>query len=351
VGLALARSAPSVLTIDDPRWLPFLASQPDATVFHHPAWAHLLEEAYGHRTQLLVETSGDDIIAGLPLAGIQRTFSERRFVSMPFTDHCPPIATTPSMLAQLTTDLLRWKEAVGVRKVTVHGALSPVPGIHLATRAVQHLLALGDSRHVFDAMNSSVRRAIRKAEREGVEAAISRSPADLATFYELHTQTRRRLGLPVQPRRFFEALWKQVVVPGLGFVVFAYRRDQPIAAGLFLAWNRNLIYKFGASDQRYWELRPNNLVMWTAIDWACRQGYRRLDFGRTELDNPGLRDFKRRWGSIELPLIYSRIGPASAASLPRAPMWAVGKVIRSSPAIVCRAVGELVYGRMLGSVA
>jgi hypothetical protein len=32
-------------------------------------------------------------------------------------------------------------------------------------------------------------------------------------------------------------------------------------------------------------------------------------------------------------------------------MWAVGKVIRSSPAIVCRAVGELVYGRMLGSVA
>ena len=108
MGLALARSAPSVLTIDDARWLRFLASQPDATVFHHPAWAHLLAEAYGHRTQLLVETSGDEIIAGLPLADIQVTFSKRRFVSLPFTDHCPPIATTPSMLAQLTADLLGW---------------------------------------------------------------------------------------------------------------------------------------------------------------------------------------------------------------------------------------------------
>jgi CelD/BcsL family acetyltransferase involved in cellulose biosynthesis len=255
------------------------------------------------------------------------------------------------MLAQLTTDLADWKKAIGVRQLTVHGALSPTPGVHLVTRAVHHLLSLGDSRQVFNALSGSARGAIRKAEREGVEARISRSPADLGPFYKLHTQTRRRLGLPVQPRRFFDALWKHVVVPGLGFVVLAYRSGEPIAAGLYLAWNKNLIYKFGASDQRFWGLRPNNLVMWTAIEWACRQGYRQLDFGRTELDNHGLRDFKRRWGSTELPLIYSSIGLASSASIPRAPMWAVGKVIRSSPDIVCRAVGELVYGRMLGSVA
>jgi CelD/BcsL family acetyltransferase involved in cellulose biosynthesis len=351
VGLAVARSALSVLSTDDARWLPFLASQPEATVFHHPAWSDLLEDAYGHRTQLLVETNGDDIIAGMPLTEIQGAFSERRFVSVPFTDHCPPIATTPSTLAQLTLDLLDWKEAVGVRQLTVHGALSPTPGVHLATRAVHHQLSLGDSRRVFESLSGPVRSAIRKAEKQGVEACISRSPADLGTFYKLHTQTRRRLGLPVQPRRFFEAMWKHVVVPGLGFVVLAYCSGQPIAAGLYLAWNKNLIYKFGASDDRYWGLRPNNLVMWTAIDWACRQGYRQLDFGRTEVDNHGLREFKRRWGSIELPLIYSSIGPVSSASIPRAPMWAVGKVIRSSPAIVCRAVGELVYGRMLGSVA
>jgi CelD/BcsL family acetyltransferase involved in cellulose biosynthesis len=347
----MAQPALGVIGTDDARWVRFLASQPDATVFHHPAWSHLLADAYGYRTQLLVETSGGDIVAGMPIAEIQGTFSERRFASLPFTDHCPPLASTPSALAQLTADLVDWKRSVGVRQVMVHGALSPGPDIHLVTRAVHHRRSLGDSGRVFDTLSNSARGAIRKAEREGVETRISRSPTDLGTFYELHTQTRRRLGLPVQPRRFFEALWTHVIVPGLGFLVLGYRSDQPIAAGLYLAWNRNLIYKFGASDQRYWPLRPNNLVMWTAIDWACQRGYQSMDFGRTELDNQGLRDFKSRWGSIELPLIYSSIGTAGSGSIPRAPMWVVGKVIRSSPAIVCRAVGELVYGRMLGNVA
>jgi CelD/BcsL family acetyltransferase involved in cellulose biosynthesis len=348
----MAPSAPSVVPVDDPRWLAFLGSQPDATVFHHPAWADLLHEAYGHRTQVLVETNEDEeIVAGIPLAQVQGRFPDRRLVCLPFTDHCPPIATTPAKLAELTADLLAWRDAVGVRQLTIHGTLRGAPGIQPATRGVRHLLPLGGSRQTFEAVNSSVRRAIRKAEREGVEARISRSPADLATFYELHTQTRRRLGVPVQPRRFFEALWKHVVVPGLGFAVVAYAKDQPIAAGLYLAWNRNLIYKFGASDHRFWELRPNNLVMWTAIDWACQKGYRLLDFGRTELDNQGLRDFKSRWGSVEVPLVYSYVGPARPASIPRAPMWAMGKVIQASPAIVCRAVGELVYGRMMASVA
>jgi lipid II:glycine glycyltransferase (peptidoglycan interpeptide bridge formation enzyme) len=187
--------------------------------------------------------------------------------------------------------------------------------------------------------------AINKARRLGVEVRVSHSRADLAAFYRLHWQTRRRLGVPVQPRRFFEAVWSRVIERDLGFVAIASRAGKAIAAALFLAWNRQLIYKFGASDRRHWELRPNNLVMWSAIEWACARGYRLLDFGKTELDNQGLRTFKDRWGSIESPLFYSYSSSQPRPASQTLPMAMASQLIRWSPPIVCRAAGELLYGR------
>ena len=103
----------------------------------------------------------------------------------------------------------------------------------------------------------------------------------------------------------------------------------------------------GASDRRHWELRPNNLVMWTAIDWACRRGYRQLDFGRSELDNEGLRDFKRRWGAMELPLRYSYVAARPPRSTSPVTKRALAALIQTSPPAVCRALGELLYGRVM----
>lgn len=344
----------SVRPADDPHWLGFLKTQPDATVFHHPAWSRLLGETYGHRALALVQADEDgQIVAGLPLLEMRGMLSRRRFVSLPFTDHCPPLASTPDGLARLTLSLVRWQQETGARQLAIHGALPSVPGVHPVVRGVRHLLPLDrSSEQIFDSLKGGpVHRAIRKARREGVEARVSQSPESQESFYRLHLETRRRLGVPVQPRRFLTAVFSQVVGSGLGFTVFAYKEGRPIAAALFLAWNRNLIYKFGASDPRYWELRPNNLVMWTAIEWACQHGYRLLDFGRTDLDNRGLREFKSRWGSTEVPLIYSYTGPTPHGSMPRAPMRALAAVIRTSPPIVCRAMGELLYGRAPGSFA
>jgi CelD/BcsL family acetyltransferase involved in cellulose biosynthesis len=272
---------------------------------------------------------------------------------LPFTDHCPPLASSPSSLALFSRNLARWRAAQGVARIAVHGFMTDGPGVHVVTRAVRHVLPLGrSSDRVFESFKgSSVRRAIRKAQREGVETRISRSPEDLAPFYRLHLRTRRRLGVPVQPRRFIEALWNDLLGAGLGFAVIASHRGEPIAAALFLAWNRNLIYKFGASDPRYWALRPNNLVIWTAIEWACWQQYRLLDFGRTDFDNQGLRDFKNRWGALEVPLVYSYVGAAPSGSLPGAPMRALATVIRSAPPIVCQLMGEVCYQHLIPNVS
>jgi lipid II:glycine glycyltransferase (peptidoglycan interpeptide bridge formation enzyme) len=220
----------------------------------------------------------------------------------------------------------------------------------MTSHAVRHVLPLECTPDEFlrRIKGTQVDRAIRKAQRQHVTARVSRSEADADTFYRLHLQTRRRQGVPVQPRRFFRLLWRLVIDQGLGFVVLAHKDGDPIAGAVYLAWNGHLIYKYGASDARFWELRPNNLVMWSAIEWACEHGFRDLDFGRSDSENHGLREFKRRWGAVELPLIYSYVSDTAARPLPAFGRQVLARVIQSSPSVVCRLTGELLYGRLPG---
>ena len=48
------------------------------------------------------------------------------------------------------------------------------------------------------------------------------------------------------------------------------------------------------------------LLLWRAIEDAKRQGASDFDFGRSDLDNPGLIAFKDHWGTSRLTLKYVR---------------------------------------------
>jgi len=341
----------AVTGLDDRRWLEFAGSHREATVFHHPAWSQVLVAAYGYRPSVLLQDDTNGAVAaGIPTLEVQRLSPRRRFTALPFTDYCPPLATSEDSLAALTTALLRWQRSGHIHQLVVHGDMSSIAGIHVVSRAVRHLLPLDCTREEYlrRIKGNQVDRAIKKAQREGVTARISRTEADTDTFYQLHVETRRRQGVPVQPKRFFRLLWRLVIDRGLGFVVLAQKDGQPIAGAVYLAWNDHVIYKYGASDARFWDLRPNNLVMWTAIEWACVHGYRDLDFGRSDIDNHGLREFKRRWGAVEIPLNYSYVTTARPAPWPGLSRQIMARIIQSSPSVVCRLTGELLYGRLPG---
>jgi lipid II:glycine glycyltransferase (peptidoglycan interpeptide bridge formation enzyme) len=162
-------------------------------------------------------------------------------------------------------------------------------------------------------------------------------------FYALHVETRRRLGVPVQPRRFFQLLWEELVAPGLGYVLVAEAESKAVAAAVFLSWNGNTIYKFGASDPQARHARPNNLLFWHAIRHAIERRDRTLDFGRSELDQDGLRAFKAGWGSDEEPLVYSHLADRAPGSTVRRASGLLEPAIRRSPRWVTRFLGELLY--------
>ena len=190
---------------------------------------------------------------------------------------------------------------------------------------------------------SQILRGVRRAEREGLVVERRTDEVALAEFYDLHVATRRRQGVPTQPKSFILG-FEQLFARDLGFVLVVRDGEQAIAAAVFLAFNGTLIYKYGASDPAALGKRPNNLLFLEAIRWGCAASMHTLDLGRTDIGHESLREFKASWGAHESTLEYHEFGGAprdveSTGDVARH----LAPIIRRSPPIVGRMIGAALY--------
>jgi len=335
-------TAVAVLELDDPKWSKFVQAAPDALPFHQPAWAKLLADCYGYRAFALTVTNGAGITAGLPVVEAPTLLGRKRWVSLPFTDHCAPLTNAGE--PYLTHALDDARRAAGISQFEVR---APLTGrdTYAAGAGLLHLLDLApDPTAVFRGFKSRVRHDVRTAERSGVAVRRGETAADLThTFYRLQLLTRRRQGVPIQPRRFFELLWQRVLEPGGGSVLLASVGGETVGGAVFLHENGTMIYKYGASEPSGLALHPNHALLWSAIRWACENGYRTFDFGRTDVGHKGLRLFKRGWGTREENLVYATVADEPLGRSAGHFGKVAKSVIQASPVWVCRGAGELLY--------
>ena len=261
---------------------------------------------------------GDVVVAGAPMLEVSAHRRRRRWVSLPFTDYCPPLRGRCDSF-EFVEALERLRAQAGVARLEFRGPIEG-PGTRAETVAYRHVLPLdSDCDRLFATFQKSrVQRGIRQAERFVASGALAVKRADRESdlaeaFYDLHVSTRRRLGVPVQPRRFFRLLWKRMLEPGFGFALLAQSEGRNVAGAVFLFHGRTMVYKFGASERDAQRLRPNHVLMWSAIREACDRGLDVFDFGRTDLNGESLREFKLGWGTSEEPLVYSHLGTESTA--------------------------------------
>lgn len=268
---------------------------------------------------------------------------------MPFTDACEPLARTPEAAKLLLQGALKLAEARKWKKIEFRGGSQLLSDATPSTSFYTHELELKSGETTLaKGLDSSVRRAVRKAEQAGVTIEFSDQPAAIASFYQLLTLTRRRHGLPPQPYHFFSGLLP-LLAAGRGTVVLARLRGEAIAGAVYLFSGKTVHYKYGASDERHQQVRGNNLVMWRALSTFAQKGFTRLEFGRTSLENDGLRAFKLSWGSRESTCQYF-VRDLSQQRWVEAPDRAVGwhtSLFRQLPLPIARLIGNLIY-RHLG---
>lgn len=329
----------------DPAWDERLQRFPDATCFHTAAWAQVLARSYGLKPAYFLVGDGSAPAAMLPTMEITSSLTGRRGVSLPFSDHCSPLASDDGA----RVEAIRAVTAYGTRRRWQYWEQrggEDARGRTPSTTFVRHLLPLdGGERRLFAGCSAAARRAIRKAGASQLRVEFAQDLTAVHRYYELHCATRRRHGLPPQPFRFFHHLQRHFLQPGLGWVVLASLPQGPVAGAVFLRYGRTLTFKFGASNPRFAHLRPNNLVMWEAIVRAVGIGCSHLDFGRTSLANEGLRRFKLGWGAAEALLPYYRY-ELPAGRLVNVPDRARGwhnRVLRLLPSAVLRSLGAALY--------
>lgn len=336
--------APSLeaLPLDDPRWRAFSAAHPQATPFHHPAWAQLLAESYHLSGWILAECDASGaLVAGVPVLAPPRLFSRaRRLVSLPFTDALAPLVPVGGE-SRFAAALEGALGQLDVARIELRG---PLAGAHaVETGSVVHSLQLREGvDSVLPGFSKSARRNIRLAERRGIVVRRAREERDLTErFFALHLATRSRLGVPVQPKQFFQLLWRRLIANELGFVLVAEQEGSPIAGAVFLQDAGTVVYKYSASAVAALSSKPNDLLIATAIREACESGCSRFDFGRSDLAAEGLRTFKSGFGAAEEMLAYAVVGDVGSGA--RGKGGVLQSVLQHSPAWTTRLIGEVLY--------
>ena len=289
-----------------------------------PEYGLVYRDCYGHEPRLAVyEHAGVTAIHAFlrrPLASLP--FLVERFAASDFADIATPYGFGGPLLsvdaAPQAMECLRAFDAAfrrwgaEERLASEFACLHPVLGNDAAVAAAGIVpltpvkdVVIVDLDHTDEALWAAVSRgtrsSVQRARREGVTVEQAEAdPAALETFRALYVATMQRRGAAA--RWFFPTSYFADCVRRLGperSALFFARCDGEVAAAyLVLNDGRTAYYHFGASDERWLERRPNNLLMFETLRWAKRRGlaHYHLGGGVTAGENDSLLRFKSSFG-------------------------------------------------------
>ena len=259
---------------------------------------------------------GDVVLAGAPMLEVSGHRRRRRWVSLPFTDYCPPLRGRCDSF-EFAEALERLRAQADVARLELRGPIEG-PGTRAETVAYRHVLPLDpDFDRLFATFQKVARpaghpagRAVRgersarsQARRPRVgpgggllrppclDAASPRRPGSTATLLPVALEADARARPRLRPARTVRGKERR------GCGVPLPRQDDGLQ-----------VRRLGT---RCATTAPESPLMCSAIREACERGLDIFDFGRTDLDGDSLREFKLGWGTTEEPLVYSYLGVES----------------------------------------
>lgn len=302
-----------------------LASGDGGSLFTSPPWIGAVCDTYGFEPTARVAVDP----AGRPLAGVAWIdvcdVRGNRRLALPFCDRADPIVTDAQTWLRVSDVPLAGDLPITLRCLDRSPAAGD-PRFTVLGEAAWHATALDRPLDdLYAAIRPNTRRNIATAERAGVEVVLRDDQEAMADFHGLHVGLRKRkYGLLAQPSDFFERIRTAFAPADAVRIALALVGGQPVAGAVYLVWGDTVYYKFGASRAEFLGLRPNDALHWRVIRWAHERGLRTLDWGLSDLDQPGLCAYKRNWASRE-----GRIATLNAGGRPHGESAEVGRLLRT----------------------
>lgn len=290
--------------VSEDSWKEFLKRAPGATVYHTPEWKRVLEKSFGYKPYYIFAIDETGEIRGfLPLMLVRSRVFGSRLSCLPLAHRCGYIGNPASLAWVLNSAIELYNKKLGNGTLEIRDLSEGY--FEESYNFSTYILELSDSiDEVWRKLDkSSVRWAIKKATKLGVNVEISNNPEDIKVFYELNCQTKKKKGVPCHPLRFFKSLFRYASQYSQLYLVKV--KGDIIGGGVMLLFRDTVIYGYGAARDSMLKYYPYHAFLWKAIEDAIRKEFRFFDFGRTHKQNTGLIEFKKRWGTKEVVLVYS----------------------------------------------
>lgn len=290
----------------DERWDQFVERHPHGWLFHLSGWKLLLERCFSHIKGFYivkVNSSNNEICAGLPIFKVNSLLTGKRLVSIPFGTLCDPLYYHETDLQEITDSAIQLGKQHKPAFIEIRNfrtkSLARDPRFQATLIFKNHYLDLTDDIESIKKRfhRSCVRQRIDRALKSNLTLKFGKTEQDLRRFYHLYLITRKRNQVPSMPYHFVKNIWEIFQPSGKISLLLAEHENAAVAALLMFKYKNRVSVEFAGSDDGYKNISPNHFLFWNAINISKEEGYSLFDFGRTSPNNRQLMDFKAHWGT------------------------------------------------------
>lgn len=324
------------------QWKELAGANRNATLFHTPAWAEVLRRAYRFRVFAATVERAGKVLAGCLLSRTRNPFINR-VVGLPFSDSCAPLGVDEAATDALMRGLAMRPRSGG--SLEIRGIEAPAPWQMIGCFQQWSVDLSRPFPEIQRAADRNFRRQVKRAAAQALRIETGDSAAMVSRFYRMHLETRRRLGVPPQPLRFF-SLVREIFAADHGLEVWlASCAGRDLAAVVLLRAGPRLYAKWSARGAEG-AVGASHLLFFAILEHHAGKSAA-LDLGRTDIRNTGLARFKAEMGAVQVALPYSYFPRAPRRASAEAPdlfAHALARIWRRLPLPVTRAVGAIGYG-------
>ena len=288
---------------DREKWNRYVQKSENSTCYHLIEWKDVIEKTFGHKSfYLIAEDHNKNITGILPLVQQKSTLFGNFMVSLPFFNYGGVCADSNDVCKNLIDYAIDVASDNDAEHIELRHTNHADYGLLVKTAKVSMRMELPQSEEIlWNTLTSKLRSQIRRPSKEKMYARID-GINELESFYKVFSINMRDLGTPVYSKKFFKTILE--LFPKQSNICTIYTKEGvPVASGFLLRFKEQLEIPWASSIRRYNKYSPNMLLYWEVLKYACMQGCRIFDFGRST-PGEGTYKFKKQWGAKPLQLYW-----------------------------------------------
>jgi FemAB-related protein (PEP-CTERM system-associated) len=281
----------------DNEWKEFLKNNTHR-IFHTPEWKEFIEKTFKIKPVYLAVKEKGQILQIFPLIIIKHLIFGNKIISNPFQEYGGPAGSIKKQHLDSIIDFIKNKystyDYLEIRQGFEEADHPFERRLKKITEYKRFILKLKDSEYIWKELDKQKRKAIRKAEKNGIIIREVKE-SEIDDLYKIYLKNMKIFGSPPYGKKFFINFYDIIVQNNLGKCLGAYYNGNLISFLLGYFCSDTVKIDISVADHKYRNYRPNEALHWNFIRWACDNNYKIFDFGRVR-EGAGQFRFKKEFG-------------------------------------------------------